>query len=81
MKEIKLSFELKDTKICATIEGYSGILVEEQILEYFRLLDVNDELQKATDPCDIDQLSDMAQKIRNRIERSYSYMDYHGDKR
>lgn len=78
MKEVKLTFDLKDTKICATIEGYSGTLVEEQILDYLRLLDVKECLQNVTNKDDIEQLTEMAQRIEKRIKRPYSYMDYHG---
>lgn len=42
MKEIKLKYSIVETKVVAYIEGCSKMLKEEQILDYFRLLDLRE---------------------------------------
>lgn len=67
MKEIKLKYSIVETKVVAYIEGCSKMLKEEQILDYFRLLDLRENFKSLSSPDDIIQIEDMIHRIEKRI--------------
>lgn len=67
MKNIKLQYEIKNTKVIAKIEDCDILLKEEEILDYFRLLDLREYLQTLSSPDDITQIEDIIQRLEKRI--------------
>lgn len=64
---IKLQYEIKNTKVIAKIEDCDILLKEEEILDYFRLLDLREYLQTLSSPDDITQIEDIIQRLEKRI--------------
>lgn len=68
MKEIRLRYEMNDRiHVVAYVDGCDKLLEQEQILDYFKLLDLRDYLETLNNPDDIVQIKDMIQRIEKRI--------------
>lgn len=67
MKSIKLKYEIINTKVVAKIDGCDILLQEEQLLDYLRLLDLQEIYKTLTNPDDIIQIKDMIQRIEKRL--------------
>ena len=67
MKSIKLKYEIINTKVVAKIDGCDILLQEEQLLDYLRLLDLQEIYKTLTKSDDIIQIKDMIQRIEKRL--------------
>ena len=67
MKSIKLKYEIINTKVVAKIDGCDILLQEEQLLDYLRLLDLQQIYKTLTNSDDIIQIKDMIQRIEKRL--------------
>lgn len=67
MKSIKLKYEIINTKVVAKIDGCDILLQEEQLLDYLRLLDLQEIYKTLTNSDDIIQIEDMIQRIEKRL--------------
>lgn len=67
MKSIKLKYEIINTKVVAKIDGCDILLQEEQLLDYLRLLDLQEIYKTLTNSDDIIQIKDMIQRIEKRL--------------
>lgn len=67
MKSIKLKYEIINTKVVAKIDGCDILLQEEQLLDYLRLLDLQEFYKTLTNSDDIIQIKDMIQRIEKRL--------------
>lgn len=70
MKSIKLKYEIINTKVVAKIDGCDILLQEEQLLDYLRLLDLQEIYKTLTNSDDIIQIKDMIQRIEKRLSLS-----------
>ena len=67
MKSIKLKYEIINTKVVAKTDGCDILLQEEQLLDYLRLLDLQEIYKTLTNSDDIIQIKDMIQRIEKRL--------------
>lgn len=70
MKNIKMKYEINNTKVIAKIDGCDILLQEEQILDYLRLLDLKEFCKTLTNHDDIIQIKEMIQRIEKRLSLS-----------